>query len=65
MDYLSDNDEVTGLMERYAEMRKKKPKLRTLKLKAKKPGLSQLLGDANPMKSDELEEIKKFIKLSR
>ena len=65
MDYLSEKDEISGLMERYAESKRKNPRFRTLKLKAKKPGLSQMLGDANPMKAEELEEIKKYLKLSR
>lgn len=59
------DDDVSGVLDRYRGHKINKQKMQRLTFQIKRPGLAQLLGDDSPMKSDELEEIKKLIRMKR
>lgn len=70
MDSLSDylekkDDDLDDVLQRYSKKKQSDYKIKRLAFRLKKPGLSKLLGEENPMLSDELQSIRGMIKMTR
>ena len=65
-DYLSNQEgALDDVLDRYETKTQNDYRMKRLALKMKKPGLAQLLGEENPLLSEEFEGLKGKIKLSR
>lgn len=69
MDAMKERNEMQRLILERAKMFDSKPeaefRFRPLELRAKKPRVSQILGDQNPLAQEDMEALREFVRISR